>query len=195
MRDLRILVTGRTERDLLSSLQRAVLAVTTNGEDLDAVDIVLISHTDLRRGGRLAAAVTDEPRVRVHIDRRIGDLHMLDVGLYVRPLPAAVAVLGDRSSWALDAALAMPTLIDAGVGAVVPYGTCVEDVALLLRHGAVFAAGPLCAAGGFAGDGVRSILDRLGGLGYATVELAPTTTATPSTVPAVPTPLAISAGS
>lgn len=174
MSTLRILVTGRTEHDLVTSLHRATAAVAASGDDLDATEVVVLSHVAPRSDGTLWRAATETPGVELRCRPGALDARLLDVGLFARPLPTAVAVLGDSSSWALDAALITPALVGAGVGAVVPAGACDRHLSCLLHRGGVFAAGPLTVAGGFAGPGSATIRSRLHRVGYATLELPAT---------------------
>lgn len=175
MDTLRMLVTGRTESQVLCSLRRATSVLDDEVDGHCAEVVVLTRWTP--RDRRLVATIERHPRVR-HLRRRGGDAELLDAGLFLRPLPATVAVVGERgSTWVPDIAPIGWLLADAGVGAVVVASTSV-GTREILRDGGVFAAAALCTAGGFAPrsrgatpGGERSLVDRLDALGYATVTL------------------------
>jgi hypothetical protein len=170
MTTVRMLVTGRAESHLLLGLHRAQSALDGGVGDGDH-EIVVIAGSRPRRGTLLASTIERDPRVRLVTTNTRSRSHMLDIGLFLRPLPSAVAIVGSGSPWLADMALVAPMLVPAGIGAAVAYDPRALRVDPLMRHGGVFAAGPLCAAGGFVGDGVRPVPERLESIGFATMEL------------------------
>lgn len=170
MTHLRVLVTGRTEAHILSRLRRATEVLW---DDLDALEaeIVVITRNAPHRRSRLASVSAGTPGVRLVTGHGLDEAHLLDIGLHLRPLPTVVAVIGERSSWLPDVLVSFPLLLGAEVAAAVPHDAHDIRVRGVLRQGGVFAAGPLCVAGGFSGDGQRPIAERLATLGYSTLEL------------------------
>lgn len=199
MTDLRVLVTGRTESHVLSALRRAVALLDDHGRDGSGEIVVATTRTPRHRA--LVDAIEADSRVRVLLRHGRDEAELLDAGLFLRPLPTTVAVVSDTSHWVGDIALVGTLLTTAGVGAVVLGGSGAVEVQDVVRDGGVFAAGPLCTAGGFGehhalvvdGDDQRSLARRLADIGYTTVELAnrrPSAggTTLPEARPAVPAP-------
>jgi hypothetical protein len=171
MTPVRLLVTGRTENQVLRSLERA-RAVLDDGLGHGGSEIVIVTRAAPRRHSVLDRVSDADDRVRLLVGHGWGAAHMLDVGLFLRPMPTMVGIVGTESDWSRDLTLVAPRLLTAGVGAAVRYEAIGGGIEPLLRHGGLFAPGPLCAAGGFVGDGVRSIAERLESIGFATLELA-----------------------
>lgn len=170
MTDLRVLVTGRTEAHIVSRLRRATEVLR---HDLDAGDaeVVVMTRSAPRHRSRLATAIAASSGIRHIAGHGTDEAHLLDIGLHLRPLPTVVAVVGDRSHWLPDVLISFPLLLGAKVAAAVAHDAHDIRVRGVLRQGGVFAAGPLCVAGGFSGDGQRPIAERLAALGYSTLEL------------------------
>lgn len=106
---------------------------------------------------------------QICVSPRAGQLAArLDCGLYTRPLPDRLVLVGrDRScSAAVIADLATslrrsPELVAVTVGAPV-----VSSLGELVDLGAAFRGGPVCQAGGFGGDACGPVQDRLAALGF-----------------------------
>lgn len=165
-----MLVTGRTEAHILSRLRRAREALR---HDLDAgkAEIVMITPSAPRHHSQLAARIAASSGVRLITGHGLDEAHLLDIGLHLRPLTTVVAVVGERSHWLPDVLVSFPLLMGAEVAAAVPHDAHDLRVRGVLRQGGAFAAGPLCVAGGFSGDGQRPIAERLAALGYSTLEM------------------------
>lgn len=126
----------------------------------------------VRRAEAALADLSSVPGVEILVSPR-SDGRMpvarLDAGVFTRPLPDRVIVVGrDRSCSPAELAF-MNTMLDLRpeLSAVTAEACPGLEVAPLLATGGIFAAGPLCQAGGFAGDGRRSVRERLAAVGFA----------------------------
>lgn len=95
----------------------------------------------------------------------------LDEGLYTRPLPDGLVVLGRHASCssAVIARLAAALQSRPDLCAVTAAATTLVSDEELVMYGAAFRSGALCQAGGFVGDGHRSVRERLGAIGFGPV--------------------------
>ena len=130
----------------------------------------------VRRAAAAMAELSSVPDVEVMVSSRAGGLlpvARLDAGLFTRPLPDRVLVVGSAPSCSASELAFLNTMLDlrpelSGVVAAACPG---PGVGTLLTHGGIFRGGLLCQAGGFAGDGRRSVRDRLEALGSRCVVL------------------------
>lgn len=129
--------------------------------------------------GRAEAALADlagVPDVEILVSPRSdGRLPVarLDAGVFTRPLPDRIVVVGrDRSCAPAELAF-LNTMLDLRPElSAVTAGRCPgQELGPLLALGGIFRGGPLCQAGGFAGDGRRSVQDRLTAMGFASTVL------------------------
>lgn len=179
MAELRLLVTGRTQDHILARLHEAITIADDHAHDGD-VEIVVIRSSSLRGASALDRVVLQDPRTRMVTNDGHDHVDHLDVGLFLRPLPTTVAVVGDTTAWLRDMILIAGMIERAGVGAAITRDARHHVARTLLGHGGVFAAGPLCTAGGFSGHGAPgSIQDRLEWLGFTTLELSETPSPAP----------------
>ena len=174
MADLRLLVTGRTPNQMLVRLCRA-LSITDAHPAEKSVEIVVVRSSVIEAGGALDRSLGHLPQVRVVLSDDRDLAAQLDAGLFMRPLATTVAVVGNTMPWLQDMILIAGMMERAGVAAAIPPGPHHDLIDTVLCHGGVFAAGPLCTAGGFAGDHRgASVQDRLDVLGFTTLELSGT---------------------
>jgi hypothetical protein len=91
----------------------------------------------------------------------------LDDALFERPLADVLVVIGTEASSVDEVEFLCSVLPDrwdlAAVTTGADLGPSVEDV---VRFGGAFRVGPLCQAGGFVGDGLLSLHDRLAAVGF-----------------------------
>ena len=145
-------------------LRLIVVAQEARGER----DMVRRAESALAGLGGSAAEVVVSPRG----DGR-GAAARLDAAVFTRPLPDRVVVVGRDPSCSpaeiafLDTVLDLRPELSAATVAACPGA----DLAPLLVLGGVFRGGPLCQAGGFTGDGRRSVADRIEALGFASAVL------------------------
>jgi hypothetical protein len=171
MMTLRLLVNARSELEGLSMLARATATLEDTAEGHDG-EIVLILDAAPRAHGSLDRAVRSDGRVRAISCSEPDDASRLDVGLFLRPLPVTVAVVGRSTRTVLpDMVPIYGLLLNAGIGAMTTGGDLGNEVRSFLEDGAVFGAGPLCVAGGFSGDPHRSVHERLDAVGFPAIEL------------------------
>lgn len=146
---LRLLIVAEDARQERDMVRRAESALSDLSGVPDA-EILVSSRTD----GRLPVA-------------------RLDAGTFTRPLPDRVVVVGrDRSCTPAELAF-LNTMLDLRpeLCAVTAAACPGLELGPLLAHGGIFRAGPLCQVGGFAGDGRRSVRERLGGVGFASATM------------------------
>lgn len=146
---LRLLIVAEDAREERDMVGRAEAALADLSRVPDA-EIVVSPRSD----GRLAVA-------------------RLDAGLFTRPLPDRVVVVGrDRSCSPAELAF-LNTMLDLRpeLSAVTAAPCPGLELAPLLEHGGIFGGGQLCQAGGFAGDGRRSVRERLTAVGFASAIL------------------------
>lgn len=98
----------------------------------------------------------------------------LDGGLFTRPLPDQLLVVGRDASCSPRAlTLLIEALdVDPDLGAVMRCVGSRDDVHSALEYGGAFRGGPMCQAGGF--DGARPFTERLVEVGFASTHLAAT---------------------
>lgn len=98
----------------------------------------------------------------------------LDGGLFTRPLPDRLLVVGRDVSCSPRALTLLNEALDVGpdLGAVMRCPGTRDGVHTALEYGGAFRGGPMCQAGGFAGD--RPFSDRLGDVGFPSTHLAAT---------------------
>lgn len=127
--------------------------------------------------GRASAALDlvgrDGEVVRSPRHRGLVPVARLDVGLFTRPLPDRLVVVGRDQRCTPSALASMLRTLDLApdVCAVTQGGGRGPGVDSLLEAGGAFRGGPMCQAGGFAGDGRRGLAERLAQLGFSSIVL------------------------
>jgi hypothetical protein len=96
------------------------------------------------------------------------DVARLDAGLFTRPLPDRLIVVGRHPSCTPKELVFLDTMLDLrpDLSAVVAAEVSGPGIDALLAHGGIFRGGPLCQVGGFAGDGRRSVRSRIEAFGF-----------------------------
>lgn len=96
------------------------------------------------------------------VDADAEDPARLDAALLRRPLAEVFVVVGRHRLSTPDEIGLMLGLLGLRRDLAAIYGESEgSDVDSILEHGGVFWTGPLCSVGGFLGDGLRSVHDRL----------------------------------
>lgn len=110
------------------------------------------------------------------VESPLDPLARLDEGLFTRPLPDRLVVVGRHRSCTSAVIARLAGALDGPSAscAVTAVAPPVAGDAGLLEMGAGFRGGPLCQAGGFTGDGRRDVHDRLVAIGFESIAvLAP----------------------
>lgn len=157
---------------------RSESVLATASTELDHLDadelMVVVDHDDQHTLARLRQLAVSEPRLRIRtVAPEVGERDRLEVGLFDRPLPDRLLVLG-RGVHAWDEVKFLSMVLHrhpsaAGIISAARPGTA--DARTLLTHGGVFMASALCAAGGFASDDARALRTRLNEAGHGLVTL------------------------
>lgn len=130
----------------------------------------------VRRARAALEEMTSGDAAEIVVSPRGTGLHpvaRLDAGLFTRPLPDRLLVVGSDPSCSPAEMAFLDTVLDLRpeLSAATLDPVLSIDVESLLALGGIFRGGPLCQAGGFAGDGRRSIADRLAAMGFASAVL------------------------
>lgn len=161
MTSIRVVVSARTpdEMDSRLSVGRTVL---DRCRHLPAAELVAFGTGPLasEANGR-AGMFADVATLLVGADA--DDCARLDATLVRRPLAEVLVVVGQDPLSSPDEMGLMLGLLSLrrDLAGIYCDGGDGSETDAILRQGGVFRTGPLCSAGGFLGDGLRSVHDRL----------------------------------
>lgn len=129
-------------------------------------------HDMARRAAAALDLLPGVPDAEVVVSQRArgrSAVERLDAGLFTRPLPDRLLVVGRRASCSPTELAFLHHMLDLRpeLCAVTAAESAGRGVDALLGLGAIFQGGPACQAGGFAGDARGSIVERIERLGFA----------------------------
>lgn len=157
-----------------ASEARALLARcrrVASRRDIDEVEIVLV----MDEGGVVSPlARLARPEIRVvQVPAATPMVERLDAGLFLRPLPDQLIVVGRDPACSSAEMFFLVMLLELrpDLAAIATDHDGPDPTAGVLVHGGAFRPGALVSAGGFAGDGRRPLPVRLDSLGYDTIVL------------------------
>lgn len=158
-----------------SRSEALLAAVSTELDHLDADELMVVAdHDDERTLDSLGQIALGEPRLTVRTAAPGTDDHQrLELGLFTRPLPDRLLVLGrGAEAWEGLMFLSMVLYRRPGVAGITSRSPGrPADERALLAHGGIFDTGALCAVGGFVGTDGRPLQHRLRQLGHSLLEL------------------------
>lgn len=105
-----------------------------------------------------------------------GAVDRLDAGLFLRPLPEQVIVVGRDATFSAAEVCFVLFLLElrSDLAAITSDSEVPNEAEMIAQYGGAFRAGALLSAGAFRGDGRRRLHARLTSLGYDTVAMLPT---------------------
>lgn len=159
---MRLLIVADRPSEAVEPLSRARRAASAF--DGDAEIVLVVSDSDVVR--RWAALVAPEARL-VPVDPWSSASERLEAGLLLRPLPDQLIVVGRDPSFSPTEMCFLSMLLDLrrDLGAVTADDDQRCSIDAVLEGGGAFRPGLLVSAGGFVGDGRRSVQDRLAAVG------------------------------
>lgn len=166
---LRLLVTSKRPCDIRDSLTRCRCFASQWG--VDDVEVVLVVD-DGAAVSRVEPLGGPEIRlVPVTVTTTMVD--RLDAGLFLRPLPDSLVVVGYEPACSSAQMCFLSSLLEfhRDLAGVTTGGESSATTEGMVRHGGAFRTGALLSAGGFLEDGRGPLHERLVSLGYQTMAL------------------------
>lgn len=169
MKMLRLLVTSERPCDIRDSLTRCRRFALQWG--VDDVEVVLVVDDDAAVSRVEALGGPEIRLVPVPVTTTMVD--RLDAGLFLRPLPDPLVVVGYEPSCSSAQMCFLSSFLEfrRDLAGVTTGGESSATTEGIVRHGGAFRTGALLSAGGFLGDGRRPLHERLVSLDYQTMAL------------------------
>lgn len=159
---MRLLIVADRPSEAVEPLSRARHAASAL--DGEAEIVLVVNDSDVVR--RWAALVAPEVRL-VPVDPWSSVDERLEAGLLLRPLPSRLIVVGRDPSFSPTEMRFLSMLLDlrTDLGAVTADDDHLRSLDTVVERGGAFRPGLLVPAGGFVGDGRRSVQERLAAVG------------------------------